>query len=270
MLCRDYIYSEMLNDVRSSITDNEISAFEAMLVQCGYDFNCADAYIRLPGATPLPIGFNEAKVLPGPLISRLPTRSREEIYFDLAIPLSKKVLLLCFGGGHNHTFHLQDSFLPEGWVCVVLAGPDRKPSELADAGLSTDRFFTVPSDCYLPDLINAADCVLGKIGYGFVSECLATKTPLVYISRSHWAEEQFLKSHLESTGLGVLMILSDFDNGNWEKYLLTAEDINATMKNSDSKIQSGLKAISPDLSTAADTICSVLRNMMLSEVSCFN
>jgi L-arabinokinase len=74
----------------------------------------------------------------------------------------------------------------------------------------------------MPDLILAADCVLGKIGYGFVSECMTCLTPLVYIKRSHWAEEQHLQAYLDTSGLGVHMHLADFEAGDWGSYLAEA------------------------------------------------
>jgi len=59
--------------------------------------------------------------------------------------------------------------------------------------MPSDRFFLMDTDCYVPDLVHAADVVLGKIGYGFVSECISAGTPLVYVPRLHWPEEQYLE-----------------------------------------------------------------------------
>lgn len=59
--------------------------------------------------------------------------------------------------------------------------------------MPSERFLTMGPDSYVPDLVHAADVVLGKIGYGFVSECISTGTPLVYVPRQHWPEEQYLE-----------------------------------------------------------------------------
>lgn len=40
--------------------------------------------------------------------------------------------------------------------------------------------------------VAAADCVLGKIGYGTASECLAHATPLVYVRRESFNEVRSL------------------------------------------------------------------------------
>jgi hypothetical protein len=39
--------------------------------------------------------------------------------------------------------------------------------------------------------------VAGKIGYGTVSETLASKTPLVFVRRDHFNEEPFFRKMLE-------------------------------------------------------------------------
>lgn len=58
------------------------------------------------------------RIIPGPLIAR-PVRNRN-LRDELPIPdRSAKILLLGFGG-FSIDFPLQDSFLPVGWVCVVL------------------------------------------------------------------------------------------------------------------------------------------------------
>lgn len=64
--------------------------------------------------------------------------------------------------------------------------------------MPSERFITMGSNSYVPDLVYAADVVLGKIGYGFVSECISTGTPLVYVPRQHWPEEQYLEVRYDS------------------------------------------------------------------------
>jgi L-arabinokinase len=43
----------------------------------------------------------------------------------------------------------------------------------------------------------ASDCMLGKIGYGTVSEALAYKLPFVFVRRDYFNEEPFLRNMLE-------------------------------------------------------------------------
>ena len=52
-------------------------------------------------------------------------------------------------------------------------------------------------DCFVPDLLQAADVMLGKIGYGTVAECLSCRVPLIYVPREGWPEEDALRDLME-------------------------------------------------------------------------
>lgn len=59
--------------------------------------------------------------------------------------------------------------------------------------MPSQRYRALSPTAYVPDLISAADAVLGKLGYGFVSECITAGTALVYVPRVDWPEEQYLE-----------------------------------------------------------------------------
>ncbi|KAG7972931.1 hypothetical protein I3843_07G205400 [Carya illinoinensis] len=65
----------------------------------------------------------------------------------------------------------------------------------------------------------ASDCMLGKIGYGTVSEALAYKLPFVFVRRDYFNEEPFLRNMLEYYQGGVEMIRRDLLTGHWKPYL---------------------------------------------------
>jgi len=213
---------------------DQIARFEELVEQSQQDTISCDCYLQLPGATPLPPGLSvDTQLRRGPLIAR---GVRDTTVREQYIPSStctgttsiintasnqglesaprRKLLLLGFGGFATQ-WKLEDKFLPEGWVCLVLgAKPEEMPS---------DRFIAMSYNCYVPDLIYAADAVLGKIGYGFVSECLRAGTVLVYVPRSGWPEEPYLEKLLcEEYSGGLRMTLEDFHGGNWEPYLESA------------------------------------------------
>lgn len=160
----------------------------------------------------------EERTCHGPLITRKIRNS--ELRKELQIPENHKVLLLGFGG-HATEWHLQDHFLPQGWYCLVLrASPDLMPSE---------RFRSLPHDVYVPDLIHASDVVLGKVGYGFVSETISGGTPLVYVPRVYWAEEDYLVNVIKDKYHAALPIsLDEFNQGNWEPYIEEAYKLKGT------------------------------------------
>lgn len=247
----------MLSDVKAELTGQQAAHYEDMISQCAKDYACADAFIQLPGCTPLPKDFSMSKVHTAPLVSRLPQRSARDVRSELGIPDHVHVLVLCFGGGHSHTYHLREEALPKDWVCVMLDGSDRETSKHL-AGLSKEKFFSVSADYYIPDLIHIADCVLGKVGYGFVSECVSCRTPLVYISRTHWAEEEYLRDYLHSCRMGVPMQLSDFDAGAWDPSLQSALALRAQSSTKTGPCWNNLDA--------ADEICSIVRRISMQRI----
>lgn len=208
----DFIFQEMLKAVQSDLSKEQIEYYQEMIDQCSQDVLSVDHYLQYPGGTPLPKGFDHNKIVPGPVLTR--QIRNKNLRNELGISSEKKILLLGFGG-HSADWNLQDSFLPDGWVCLVLrADPKAMPSE---------RFQVMPYDAYVPDLIHAADAVLGKIGYGFVSECLGGGTALIYIPRVYWPEEAYLENVLTNVyHAGVRLPLSEYNNGNWTPYIQDA------------------------------------------------
>lgn len=78
----------------------------------------------------------------------------------------------------------------------------------------------LPQD-FLPfqELVNAADAVISKLGYGIVSECILNQTPLLYSDRYDFAEHEVLRNGLTENGVSNYIPLTDFLAGNWQKYL---------------------------------------------------
>jgi L-arabinokinase len=209
----DFVFEEMLNYVSDEVTSQMKSEYEQMINTAKKDVSSVTHFVSYPGQTPLPPAFEMTKLIEGPLVSR-PVRNKN-LRQELGISDVTKVLLMGFGG-HSAEFSLSDSFLPEGWICLVLRADK--------ATMPSERFRAMPHDSYVPDLIYAADAVLGKIGYGFVSECLSAGTALIYIPRVYWPEERYLEDVLvDKYNAGVKISLDEYNRGNWHPYLFEAE-----------------------------------------------
>ena len=76
--------------------------------------------------------------------------------------------------------------------------------------------------------IGAADCILGKIGYGAVSEALAHRKPLIFVRRDFFNEEPFLRKQLEIHDMAVEIKKRDFLQGSWQPFLLSALKLKPT------------------------------------------
>ena len=101
--------------------------------------------------------------------------------------------LLSFGG-----FGLDAAPLPgiaglDGWVLLA--------EDPLVAG--NPRLRPLPAGIPYPDLVNAADVVITKPGYGIVAECLAHRTPVLYTPRGDFREQALLVAGLHRFGRAV-------------------------------------------------------------------
>ncbi|KAK6131981.1 hypothetical protein DH2020_034273 [Rehmannia glutinosa] len=153
------------------------------------DYSHCEFLIRLPGYCPMP-AFRDA--IDVPLVVRRLHKPREEVRRELGISEDVKIVILNFGGQ----------------VCGASESMDLPPN-----------FVKLAKDTYTPDVIAASDCMLGKIGYGTVSEALAFRIPFVFVRRDYFNEEPFLRNMLEFYQAGVEMIRRDLLTGHWSPYL---------------------------------------------------
>ncbi|KAI4316185.1 hypothetical protein L6164_024189 [Bauhinia variegata] len=175
--------------------------------QIAEDYSHCEFLIRLPGYCPMP-AFRD--VIDVPLVVRRLQKSPKEVRKELGIQENTKLVILNFGGQPTG-WTLKEEFLPSGWLCLVCGASDSEDLP--------KNFRKLAKDAYTPDIIAASDCMLGKIGYGTVSEALAYKCPFVFVRRDYFNEEPFLRNMLEYYQGGVEMIRRDLLTGHWKPYL---------------------------------------------------
>lgn len=175
--------------------------------QIAEDYSHCEFLLRLPGYCPMP-AFRD--VIDVPLVVRRIRKPRSEVRKELGIAEAVKVVIFNFGG-QPAGWKLREEWLPAGWLCLVCGASDNQ--------ILPPNFIRLPKDAYTPDLIAASDCMLGKIGYGTVSEALAYKLPFVFVRRDYFNEEPFLRNMLEYYHGGVEMIRRDLLVGHWKPYL---------------------------------------------------
>lgn len=160
----DYIYAEYI--------ETQGVRFRGLCEQIANDYAKADLLLRLPGFTPMP-AFRRVEDVP--LVVRVARTPRDAIRAKYGIAPEMKVVIYNFGG-QPAGWTLGKDFLPPGWVCLVctaLSVPEL-PANFIKPGI----------DAYTPDLIDAADVMLGKIGYGTASEAVAHSKPFVWVNTS--------------------------------------------------------------------------------------
>jgi hypothetical protein len=100
-----------------------------------------------------------------------------------------QLLILVATGGVRARFPMDSWPVDQGYHWLVSAEwgvQHPNVSSFQDTGLD----FT--------DLIASCDAVLGKCGYGTVTECVVNATPLMYIPRPEWPEEAALLGWLQA------------------------------------------------------------------------
>lgn len=212
----------MLKSISSTLSESERNKYSEMIRQCDVDYACCTLHFRLPGPNPMIPNLAPSKVIPCPLVSRPAVSSKADMLARLNLQNSSAhILILSFGGHDFSSFQLKEEYLPEGWVCLLLGFKKEDYCPLDQPSKLSSRFIFCPGDSYVPDLVMVADALLGKIGYGTVSECLSSSpvTPLIYIPRDGWPEEPFLVSVLNDNQCGVPMPREQFYAGAWTSYL---------------------------------------------------
>ncbi|KAF9101579.1 hypothetical protein BGX27_011407 [Mortierella sp. AM989] len=157
------------------------------------------------------------KAIDVPLVVRMAINSRETVLRSLGVDeetiATKKMALVSFGGQT-----LKEGWgnpLPEGWIGVICGLP-------ADYELP-QGFYRSPHGVYVPDLTEAADVVVGKLGYGTCSECIGHDKPLIYVPRPQFVEEHGLIKMMNNHGTAVEMTSEEFESGLWQRAILEAE-----------------------------------------------
>ncbi|KIM40581.1 hypothetical protein M413DRAFT_446014 [Hebeloma cylindrosporum] len=146
------------------------------------------------------------------------------------------------------TDFLEDSFyaddlpqlLPDAsWIAIVCGVSKEQwtESELPDG------FYVAPKDVYMPDLTALADVLLGKLGYGTVSECVDACTPFVYVSRPLFIEEHGLRLLLNQEGVGVEMSRQSYEAGDWSEKISEAVALGSLAKERKRKEMAGKMAM---------------------------
>lgn len=68
-------------------------------------------------------------------------------------------------------------------------------------------------------LLSSVDAVMTKPGYGTIIESVAVNTPVVYVRRYSFADEQPIVEYLHRYGRGVELAREDFEQAQWEAAL---------------------------------------------------
>lgn len=146
-------------------------------------------------------------------MSRKARSSRSQVRQQLGIPIEDKMAIVTMGGVPDRFEFLSKLPTDLDWHLVIPSADTLKTSHKNLILLPTHSSF------FHPDLIAAADVLIGKAGYSTVAEAYQSGIPFGYIIRPDWPEsaalEIFIKKHMPSIAIPT----ESYANGEWIGYL---------------------------------------------------
>jgi uncharacterized protein (TIGR00661 family) len=158
-------------------------------------------------------------------VSRKIKMTGSEIRKRLGLPVDRKMVLITTGGiPQSYGFLKKLNNLRKITFVMPGAGPVMK---------MVDNLVILPhrSDFYHPDLVNAADAVIGKVGYSTLSEIYHSGTPFGYVARSNFRESESMVEFIQRQMPGIAVSESEFNNGNWTAKLADLLDLAPIKRN---------------------------------------
>ncbi|MFA7293706.1 MAG: hypothetical protein WC023_15810 [Rhodocyclaceae bacterium] len=160
----------------------------------------ADAFLRCTPAMPMPDLHNTQDIPP---LSRLGQCQREALEQALGRKAEHLVLLVMGGIGFDMPVGNWPQTAGVRWLV-------REP-------LRTAREDVTPYPAlglHFSDLLASVDAIVTKPGYGLFVESAAAGTPVLYLRREDWPEQEVLIDWLLQEGVAAEVGAADFDAGN--------------------------------------------------------
>ena len=134
---------------------------------------------------------------------------RKQVRADLGMSASESMVLISLGG-LGQPSQLQLPLPGEKNVIFVIPGGSQKPQR----SKNVIRLPSNPGHAH-PDLVNAADTVIGKIGYSTLTEVYQAGVPFGYLARTDFRESAVLKEFIERNIPSVALDKEKYAAGSW-------------------------------------------------------
>ena len=141
--------------------------------------------------------------------SRKIKASSSQVRQQLGLSDSSKVVMIT-AGGVPKSYSFIDKLKNQTDTHFIIPGA-------GDSENIQNNLILLPENsCYFhPDLINAADAVVGKVGYSTIAEIYQAGVPFGYSPRTHYRESKPLVDFVENHMSGFAIRETEFQNGDW-------------------------------------------------------
>jgi hypothetical protein len=151
----------------------------------------------------------EASAVAVPPVARQRRATPAVVRRGLGIPNDARLVVLTMGGvGWSYRGLAAAAHHPRAWFAVP-GGAERTRRQ--------GRVLLLPfhSELYHPDLVQAADVVVGKLGYSTVAETYQARSAMAFIARPRFRESAVLAEFVRRTAPSVEITEAAFNDGTW-------------------------------------------------------
>lgn len=143
-------------------------------------------------------------------VSRKARISKKEIRRRLILPQGTPMVLISMGGIPPQRYSFLGQIVKQQGIFFVIPG-------ISESMQRDKNLVLLPHHCnfYHPDLIQASELVLGKLGYSTLAETYWAEIPFGYITRTGFRESEILAKFVEQKMSGFAMSESCFATGEW-------------------------------------------------------
>lgn len=194
----DWIYSGYL-DVEPGLAPF-IESLRAELGHADLRFRAAPACGEAPG-------------IPVSVIARRRRRSAEEVRRLLGLSAARPLVLVSLGGTPWRWSGL-DRWRAQQDLDIVVLGAVENIERRDNLLLLSHR-----SPIYHPDLVGAADVIVGKLGYSTVAEAVAAGSRFAWLPRPRFPESRVLADFIAPRMPSLELRLEEFESGEWPERL---------------------------------------------------
>ena len=197
----DWIYQGYTSPARGAPYDGAMARHSAYLKEI---FDSADYHIQTE-----PVCDRRAADLTTAPVSRPPRTPARQIRQRLGIADGTPALLITMGGNPWQYTFVQQLAGEAGVTFVVPGAGERLQVE--------GNLIRLPhhSAFYHPDLVNASDAVIGKLGYSTLAEVYRAGVPFGYIPRRGFRESPVLEAYVQEVMHALAIDAGQFEDWNW-------------------------------------------------------
>ncbi|MCE7736021.1 MAG: hypothetical protein GPJ54_14155 [Candidatus Heimdallarchaeota archaeon] len=191
----NFTWSDLLEPIAPTILTNKIKEFESM----------SDYNIKLPFATEC-YSFGDQYEEYG-LLARRSSKEKSDLIKSQFENSSPIIFVTSLPPDMKSKDNIL-SHLGKNYNLIITSNVVNNLDTPAD-----NKILILPIGTYdIQNYIDAVDVVIGKTGYGLVSECVSTSTPLMYWTRKDYLEDSALSQGIQDMNLGRKIDQGFIDN----------------------------------------------------------